>query len=61
MPGLPIERALTALADESEEARQRELIAQLKAEVNAGATFARALATAPRQFDEVYRGRRGGG
>ena len=54
--GLPIERALTALADESEDARQRELIAQLKAEVNAGATFARALATAPRVFDDVYRG-----
>ncbi|MFT7723095.1 MAG: type II secretion system inner membrane protein GspF [Roseateles sp.] len=54
--GLPIERALTALADESEETRQRELISQLKAEVNAGAAFARALATAPREFDEVYRG-----
>lgn len=54
--GLPIERALTALADESEDARQRELVSQLKAEVNAGSTFARALATAPREFDEVYRG-----
>ncbi len=54
--GLPIERALTALADESEDHRQRELISQLKAEVNAGAAFARALATAPREFDEVYRG-----
>ncbi len=54
--GLPIERALTALADESEDARQRELLAQLKAEVNAGAPFAQALATAPRQFDDVYRG-----
>ena len=53
---LPIERALTALADESEDPKQRELISQLKAEVNAGATFARALATAPREFDEVYRG-----
>ncbi|MFN3303966.1 MAG: type II secretion system inner membrane protein GspF [Roseateles sp.] len=53
--GLPIERALTALADESEDARQRELISQLKAEVNAGSAFARALATAPREFDEVYR------
>ncbi|MCX2861414.1 type II secretion system inner membrane protein GspF [Paucibacter sp. PLA-PC-4] len=53
--GLPIERALTALADESEDQRIAELLAQLKAEVNAGATFARALATAPREFDEVYR------
>ncbi|MDT9002178.1 type II secretion system inner membrane protein GspF [Paucibacter sp. APW11] len=53
--GLPVERALTALADECEDARQRELVAQLKAEVNAGASFARALATAPREYDDVYR------
>ena len=53
---LPIERALTALADESEDTKQRELISQLKAEVNAGSTFARALASAPREFDDVYRG-----
>ena len=54
--GLPIERALTALADESDDPRQRELLSQLKAEVNAGAPFARALGTAPREFDEVFRG-----
>ena len=54
--GLPIERALTSLADESEDPRQRELLSQLKAEVNAGAPFARALGTAPREFDEVFRG-----
>ena len=53
--GLPLERALTALADESETDRQRELVAHLKSEVNAGSTFARALATAPREFDDVYR------
>jgi general secretion pathway protein F len=53
--GLPLERALTALADESEDPRQRELVAQLRAEVNAGSTFARALALAPREFDDVYR------
>ncbi len=53
--GLPLERALTALAEESEDQRQRELVAHLKSEVNAGAPFARALASAPREFDEVYR------
>jgi general secretion pathway protein F len=53
--GLPLERALTALAEEAEHARQRELVAQLRAEVNAGSPFARALATAPREFDDVYR------
>ena len=53
--GLPLERALTALADESETDRQRELVAHLKSEVNAGSSFARALATAPREFDDIYR------
>ncbi|HSI57718.1 MAG TPA: type II secretion system inner membrane protein GspF [Ideonella sp.] len=53
--GLPLERALTALSDESEEPRQRELIAHLKSEVNAGSPFARALASSPREFDDVYR------
>jgi general secretion pathway protein F len=53
--GLPLERALTALADEAEHPRQRELVAHLKSEVNAGSSFARALATAPREFDEIYR------
>jgi len=53
--GLPLERALTALADEAEDQRQRELLAHLRAEVNAGSSFARALGSAPREFDEVYR------
>jgi general secretion pathway protein F len=53
--GLPLERALTALADESEDPRQRELLSHLKSEVNAGSSLARALGTAPREFDEVYR------
>ena len=53
--GLPLERALTALADESDDERSRELVAHLKSEVNAGSSFARALGSAPREFDEVYR------
>ena len=53
--GLPLERALSALGDESDHPRQRELVAHLKSEVNAGSTFARSLATAPREFDDVYR------
>jgi general secretion pathway protein F len=53
--GLPLERALTALADEAEEQRQRDLIAHLRSEVNGGATFARALGSIPREFDDVYR------
>jgi general secretion pathway protein F len=54
--GLPLERALTALADESEDPRQRELVSHLRAEVNAGAPFAQALSGSPREFDDVYRG-----
>ena len=53
--GLPLERALTALADEAEEQKQRDVIAHLRAEVNGGSTFARALSSVPREFDEVYR------
>jgi len=53
--GLPLERALTALGDEAEDDRQRELVAHLKSEVNAGSPFAHALAGAPREFDDVYR------
>lgn len=53
--GLPLERALTALIDEAEQPRQRELVAHLRSEVNAGHSFARALASAAREFDEVYR------
>jgi general secretion pathway protein F len=54
--GLPLERALTALSEEAEDPRQRELVAHLKSEVNSGTSFARALGSAPREFDDVYRG-----
>ena len=53
--GLPLERALTALADEADQPNQRDLVAHLRAEVNAGSPFARALGSAPREFDDVYR------
>ena len=53
--GLPLERALTALADEADSPAQRDLVAHLRAEVNAGSPFARALGSAPREFDDVYR------
>jgi len=54
--GLPLERALTALSEEAEDPRQRELVAHLRSEVNSGSPFARALGSAPREFDEVFRG-----
>ena len=52
--GLPLERALTALADEAEDDRQRGLVAALRAEVNAGSSFAKALAHYPREFAGIY-------
>ncbi len=52
--GLPLERALTALAEEADDDRQRHLLATLRAEVNAGSTFARALAQHPREFSDIY-------
>lgn len=52
--GLPLERALTALTDESEDERQRNLLASLRAEVNAGSTFAKALSQHPREFSAIY-------
>jgi len=52
--GLPLERALTALADESENIPQRHLVANLRAEVNGGTPFATALAQHPREFSATY-------
>ena len=52
--GLPLERALTALADEADDERQHHLLATLRAEVNAGSTFARALQQHPREFSDIY-------
>jgi len=52
--GLPLERALTALTDEAEDEKQRNLVASLRAEVNAGASFARALAQHPREFSDIF-------
>lgn len=51
--GLPLERALTALAEEADTPAQRHLVAALRAEVNAGSPFARALALHP-EFSDIY-------
>lgn len=52
--GLPLERALTALSDEAEDERQRNLVAALRSEVNGGSSFGRALAQHPREFEPIY-------
>ena len=53
--GLQLERALVALADEADRPEQQRLLASLRAEVNAGSSFARALGQFPREFDPSYR------
>ncbi len=52
--GLPLERALSALTEEAEDERQRNLLATLRSEVNGGSPFARALAEHRREFDEGF-------
>lgn len=52
--GLPLERALAALAEEAEKPDQRALVASLRSEVNAGSAFARALVQHPREFSATY-------
>lgn len=52
--GLPLERALSSLSDDAEKAPERELVATLRAEVNGGTAFAKALAQHPREFSDIY-------
>jgi general secretion pathway protein F len=52
--GLPLERALTALIDEAASPKQRNLVASLRAEVNAGATLGKALKDYPGEFPELF-------
>lgn len=52
--GLPLERALTSLSDEAEKAPERELVATLRAEVNGGSAFAKALSQHPREFSDIF-------
>ena len=52
--GLPLERALTSLSDEAEREAEHHLVATLRAEVNGGSTFARALAQHPKEFTPIF-------
>jgi len=52
--GLPLERALASLSEEAEKTPERDLVATLRAEVNGGSAFARALAQHPREFSDIY-------
>lgn len=52
--GLPLERALSSLSDEAQDEAQRNLVATLRAEVNGGSTFAKALSQHPREFSPIF-------
>jgi general secretion pathway protein F len=52
--GLPLERALASLSSEADRESERNLVARLRAEVNSGSTFAKALAEHPREFSTIY-------
>jgi general secretion pathway protein F len=52
--GLPLERALSSLSDEAQAEPERHLVASLKAEVNGGSTFARALGQHPAEFSDIF-------
>ncbi len=52
--GLPLERALSSLAQEAESEPEHQLVATLRAEVNGGSTFAKALAQHPGEFSKVF-------
>jgi general secretion pathway protein F len=52
--GLPLERALSSLAEEAPDEAQRNLNAGLRASVNGGASFASALGGYPQEFADIY-------
>ncbi len=52
--GLPLERALSSLTEEAENEAQRNLNASLRAEVNGGSSFAKALSQHPREFSDIF-------
>ncbi len=52
--GLPLERALASLSTEAEREAERNLVADLRSEVNSGSTFAKALARHPGEFSGIF-------
>src|SRR5438552_19109750 len=53
--GLTVEQAFNALIEQAENERARQVLAALRGEVIAGNTVARALASFPNVFSELYR------
>src|SRR5262245_45479572 len=53
--GLTVEQAFNALIEQAENERTRQVLAALRGEVIAGSTIAKALASFPHVFSELYR------
>ncbi|MDX9739844.1 MAG: type II secretion system inner membrane protein GspF [Gammaproteobacteria bacterium] len=53
--GLPIEEALSAVAEQSEKARIKSMVFAIRARIMEGQSLARALGTFPRAFPDLYR------
>lgn len=53
--GLTVEQALNALIEQADNARQKHILAAVRAEVLAGSSLARALEQFPAVFSELYR------
>jgi general secretion pathway protein F len=53
--GLPIEEALSAMAEQSEKARIKSMVFAIRARIMEGQSLARALGTFPRAFPDLYR------
>ena len=51
--GLPLERALSSLADEAETPAQRDVVAAIRSEVNAGVALGAAMAQHPKEFPPI--------
>jgi general secretion pathway protein F len=54
--GMPLDQALSAVAEQADDARAAKLFAAARAQVAAGETLAGALGRWPRTFSDLYRG-----
>jgi general secretion pathway protein F len=54
--GMPLDQALSAAAEQADDARSARIFTALRAQVAAGESLAAALARWPRTFSELYRG-----
>lgn len=53
--GLPLERALAAIAEQAEHPRTRAVLAQVRSDILEGKSLAQAMASAPAVFNHLYR------